>query len=876
VSPDGAQVPRPWRSPRFVVPAASPTDVRRQRLFAVLSDDPAPVTLVSGPAGSGKSSLLATWAATRGDEVVAWLGLEPYDDHPGQLWTSVLEALRSTGCFHPDAPLHQLAAPPGEVTPSFVDRVVAEVAALDRPVWLVLDDVHLLRREAALASIGLLIRRSPDVLRLVLASRAEPKVGLPRLRVDGQLREVSAKDLAFTLDETATFLQLQGLELPRSPLELLHRRTEGWIAGLRIAAMALAADPDPGELVESFSGSDHALADYFLTEVVQALPQQRRDFLVATSTCSNLTVGLARRLSGRDDAGAVLDELVRDNVFVRRLGRGRRHFRYHELLRSYFTAELEQHRPDVARELHGVAASWHADVGDALHAMEHLARAGDTQRLSAFADEHGLPAVHRGRAQRLARLLATLGPAHRALPGLALIGAAAAMEADRLDDADRWLAPLRLDELTAGPDARLASLAAAVSVARARYTTRVDVQLERLEATGATASVDPDHELYVRYHRGVARLYVGRYDDAISDLERATTIARVAEYSAMELSCVSFLAGTLVSRNDWHEARCHADRAVALAERRGWARSPPVSHLYMIVGWSAYLQGDTAGAAANAASAVASLGHHVDPGVELATRTLKAVVAAHGPTPFAALRAYRPVFQRLHRAQTSPALLAASGPVLVEIALDVGERTWAREFAEELIDLAPDAGGPALLRALLLVDAGHLDRAARELQPVLEVATAWHVVTAEVRARVLAAEIELRRGDDRRALEHVRAGLSEAEPIRFVRGFLGRPGVMQLLRTAQGRFGRSESFVQGILAAASGPERDPVARNVRLTPSELELLRELPAPLSLQQLADAHAVSLNTVKTHLQAVYRKLDVHSRREAVIVGRRRGLL
>jgi LuxR family transcriptional regulator, maltose regulon positive regulatory protein len=141
---------------------------------------------------------------------------------------------------------------------------------------------------------------------------------------------------------------------------------------------------------------------------------------------------------------------------------------------------------------------------------------------------------------------------------------------------------------------------------------------------------------------------------------------------------------------------------------------------------------------------------------------------------------------------------------------------------------------------------------------------------------VLAAEIEARRGHDQRAIEHLRTALSEAEPIRFVRPFLERPAVTPLLRTAQGRFGRAESFVQEILDAGSGPERSGRARAVRLTPSELALLRELPAPLSLEQIAEARGVSLNTVKTHLQAIYRKLDVHNRREAVIVGRRRGLL
>jgi LuxR family transcriptional regulator, maltose regulon positive regulatory protein len=876
VSPDVDVGNRPRVAAPSRAPAPSPTDLPRHRLLGLLSHDPVPVTLVCGPAGSGKTSLLATWAATRGQEVIAWLGLERHDDDPHHLWTSVLRSLRSTGAFEADAHIHDLAAPPGTVTPSFVDAVLAEIATLARPVCLVLDDVHVLRQTAALETIGLLIRRLPPALRVVLASRTEPPLGLARLRVHGDVRDVHATDLAFTLEETAAYLATQGVDVLRDTLELLHRRTEGWIAGVRIASIALAADPDPRSLIDRFNGDDHAIAEYFLTEVVAALPEERLEFLMNTSICADLTVGLARRLSGREDAVAMLEELVRDNAFIHRLGRGREAYRYHELLRTYFAAQLEHLSPAGARRQHRIAASWHADADDPLHAMEHLGRAGDIDGLAALAARCGLGAVLSGDSQRLARLLEGLGPAQRRVPVLALAGAAAAMELDRLDDADSWLAPLQPDELATSPDPSLASLAAAVWLARARYTNRVDRELERLEATGPLPPGDPDLELYVSYHRGVARLYLGRYDDAITDLERATTMARVGGYGAVELACVSFLAGARASRSQWQETRRHADHGVALAERRGWARSPAVSHLYMLAGWSAYLEGDTSAARTYAALAVSSLGQHVDPGVELATRTLEVVVASHGPTPFAALRAYRPVFQRLRRVQTSPALLAASGPLLVKVALDVGERAWAQEFVTELIEVSPDEGGPALLRALLHVDGGNLERAARELEPVLEDEGSWHVATSEIRAWALAAEVERRRGKERLALEHLRVGLSKAEPFRFARPFLEHTALAELLRSAQGRLGRLEEFVGEILDGLSGPDGQGADPADRLTPTELELLRELPAPLSLEQLAEARGVSLNTVKSQLQAIYRKLGVHRRREAVSAGRRRGLL
>jgi LuxR family transcriptional regulator, maltose regulon positive regulatory protein len=853
-----------------------PADLPRERLLRGLVEDPAPVTLVSAPAGSGKTSLLATWAATSADATIAWLSLDRHDDDPSRLWAGILGALRATGRFPVGSRLHELVAPVGEVAPAFVDALVAEVAALGQPVWIVLDDVHVLRHVAALDSLALLLSRLGPEIHLVLASRADPPLGLPRLRLEARLRELRAADLAFTLDEAATFLASQGVVLSEPSLRTLHERTEGWVAGIKIAALALQDGESPEDLVARFGGDDHAVADYLVTEVLTALPAPTRDFLLRTSICTQIRVDLAQRLTGRRDVAAVLEALERDNVFTRRLGRGRDTYRYHELLRTFLAAELRRTESDLERELHCVAAGFYEQRGEFLHAMEHFVRAGATERFVRLAEAHGVAAILDGRARRLVSTLALLEGPHATVPVVALLGAAAAMALDDLDAADRWLLLLDLDALAAGDDPGLAALAATVGAARARYTDRVDDALRRLEATDAGRTGDRDRDLDALLHRGVLRLYLGRYADAVADLEHAVDLARVTERTAVQVECLSFLAGSLASQGALPEMRARAEQAIAVAERRGWARSSALAHAYLLVSWAAYLGADAATAHANAAFAVASLGAHNEPDVELAVRSLETVVAADGDAPFAAVQRYRTTFARLADAQMSPALLAYALPALVRICLDLGERAWAREFADAAADRSPSPGEPALLRAMLLHDAGSTDAARRELDAITSRAAPCHLPTTEVMARVLAAELESRLGHATRAHERLVEALRVAEPIELMRPFLDSDVVRGLLIDGRGRFGHHEPFVQRLLTAASPSAPVHHQDTARLTAGELAVLRELPSLLSLREIAEARCVSVNTVKTHLRAVYRKLGVTGRREAVEAARRRGLL
>jgi LuxR family transcriptional regulator, maltose regulon positive regulatory protein len=861
---------------RFLPPAASPLDLHRERLVEIFHSDPAPVTLVCAPAGAGKTSLLAGWVAQSADAAIAWLSLDRHDNDPGRFWSGVLGAFRATGRFPADARLQELLAPAGAMDPGFVDELMEQVASAPAPLWLVLDDVHVLEHPAAIASLELLLRRSPSSLHLVLSGRSQPPIGVPRLRVRGLVKEIRTRDLAFTLDETAQLVQRHEVGLSAADLEVLHARTDGWAAGLQIACMAVAGGEDPGDFVARFDGDDQEIADYLLTEVMDGLPEATRRLMLRTSVCAELSVGLAVRLSDRTDAARVLGELEQRNAFTRRVGRGRLSYRYHDLLRTFLLSELRREDPRAERELQHTAARWFQQQGDQLHAMEHLAAAGDVEQVTDLARTHGLAAVLSGRSRRLHAVLTDLPARDRREPLVALLLTAAALELDEVEEADTWLALVDLDAIAAGPDRSLAALAAAVGTARARLDLDVREALARLESSPAGATGDADLDLYALQHRGVARLFVGAYEGSVADLRLAMALARASDRDAVLISCLSFLAGTFASMGDLPATRKHAAEAVALAERRGWGRSPSLAHAYMLVGWTASLRADTETAELAAARALASLARHNEPDVELAARSLELYLFADREDAFAALQRYRRLYERLADADVSPALLGYAAPLVVQICLDLGERSWARTMAEIAMRRAPDLGEPALLRALLQLDAGQPAAARRELAPILDGTARCHLVTTEVRAWLLAAVIEQRAGNPMLAQERLGTALELAAPVELLQPFLESPALTGLLIGGKGRFGRSEAFVDALLERMTVETADEHEVLLRLTPAELEILRDLPSLLSLREIAAARCISVNTVKSHLRAIYRKLDVDGRRSAVETARSRGLL
>src|SRR5215470_15687113 len=357
--------------------------VSRPRLLGRLGA--ARVSVVSAPAGSGKTVLLRSWIGWAGVAgSAAWVPAGRGERDPQRFWLSALAALRQTAAG--SALVRELTAAPDLDGWVITERLLADLAPLDDRVWLVVDDVHELGPDA-LRQLELLILRAPPGLRFVLAARHDVRLGLHRLRLEGELAEIRTDDLRFSLAEAAELFAAAGVELPAATVAVLHERTEGWAAGLRLAALSLAGHPDPGRFAGEFSGTERTVAEYLLAEVLDRQPEPVRRLLLRTSILERVNGELARLLTGDDGAERVLQDLERANAFVVSLDASRTWFRYHQMFADLLQLELRRAAPGEVTGLHRAAADWFAGHGFGAEAVRHAQAAGDWElaaRLLAF------------------------------------------------------------------------------------------------------------------------------------------------------------------------------------------------------------------------------------------------------------------------------------------------------------------------------------------------------------------------------------------------------------------------------------------------------------------------------------------------------------
>src|SRR5271166_3949750 len=343
-----------------------PFVVARRELFGLLSDDGSRgVTLLSAPAGSGKTVLLRSWIEDSGlGDRVAWVSVERGEQDAQRFWLSVIGEVRAA--IGADAFVEKRGPAPVFEGEAVVGRLAAELGSLERPVLLVLDDLHELHAADALRQLELLIARRPPLLRVVLASRHDPRLGLHRLRLAGELREIRSADLRFTLEETQELLAAAGVALSGESLARLHERTEGWAAGLRLAALALAGHPDPERFVAEFTGSERTVADYLFAEVLERQPEEVRRLLLRTSVLERVNGPLADLLTGGSGGERILQDLEDAGAFVMSVDAARSWFRYHQLFADLLQLQLRRSAPGELLALHGAAAGWFADHGFAV------------------------------------------------------------------------------------------------------------------------------------------------------------------------------------------------------------------------------------------------------------------------------------------------------------------------------------------------------------------------------------------------------------------------------------------------------------------------------------------------------------------------------
>ncbi|MGH3322470.1 MAG: LuxR C-terminal-related transcriptional regulator [Streptosporangiaceae bacterium] len=873
-------------APKVRVPVASTTLTRRDRLLRLLEpeapDEPAPdVTLVCAPAGSGKTMLLAAWARERHADTtgsdarpVAWATVDADDNDVFPLWSAILAALEATGAWGPDSALYRLTPPRAAMESGFLAAVVEAFDELNGPVWLVLDDLHQLHDAAALRSLEMLLRTIPNRLRLVLAARYEPTLGLARLRLEGRLRDIDAEALTFTREEARLLLAQHGIRLADGAMELLWERTEGWAAGLRLAILSLDGEEEPETIIADFVGDDRAVADYLIDEVLSRLPEHIRQFFLATSVCDEVTVDLAAALSGREDAGEILHRLARANALTVRLGRRSDWYRYHPLLRGYLRAELNRRHLSARHRLHRTASAWFAAHDAPVRAIEHAMVGDDPDATTRLLQAHGLRLLMAGEGAALRRVLGDVPDAIMRRPAVALVAAAAALDIGDVAAADVGMGHLSTDA-TAHEDGRLRALHAAVALNRARLGGDMVAALATLAATNADDTGDPDLDLYALANRGTACLWLGRHDAADRDLQRAATLAVLQGHDYLALHCMSHLAAVAGARGDFVELASRAARALDFAEPHGWAHTSSCAYAHLMAAWVEYQNLDDEAARRHVSTALEVMEGRSDTTIELTARVLRAATSFDGAgdrhAVVAQLRAH---WQRYGEEQVTPELAAVSIPLEQRMALQTGEIEWATEAARRIQGLLGTGGESNLVHAVLQARKGRTQDARGTLRPILDGSARCLTATTLIDAWLLEATLAGQSGDAYRAHEALRAALALAAPRRALRPFVdaGRP-MRDLLAAGVGRFGRHERFAADVLAAL---QPDPVGPIDPLTERELELFAELPAMRTVDEIAAALYVSVNTVKTHLRGIYRKLGVTTRRDAVAAARRCGLL
>ncbi|MCO1660605.1 hypothetical protein [Pseudonocardia humida] len=376
---------------KLVVPRTSQGHLHRPRLVRRLAGaGPGSVLLVCAPAGYGKTLLLADWVSTD-PTPTAWLSLDEDDNDDRLFWAAVVAAVLACPTTPPDSPLHDLALPavPSR-DPDFLPALLGALHDLPEPVRLVLDDVHELTSAEPLHGLTRLVRDRPPAVQIVLATRSDPPVHLHRLRLTGALREIRAAALAFSFDEASALLAMIDDEVRDDQVRLILEHTEGWVAGLRLAALSLRESDDRDTFLTDLVGNGRAISDYLVGEILSRLTDEVRDVLTAVSVCDHLTAPLAVALSGQDDAGELLLAMERETSLVVSYGEGRRWFRVHRLLLSHLRADVRRQRPDLLSVLHARAARWFADAHDPPTALRHARAAEDPDLIDELVHRHGL------------------------------------------------------------------------------------------------------------------------------------------------------------------------------------------------------------------------------------------------------------------------------------------------------------------------------------------------------------------------------------------------------------------------------------------------------------------------------------------------------
>jgi LuxR family maltose regulon positive regulatory protein len=898
-------------------PLLRPNAVPRPSLIERLDEGvQSRLTLVSAPAGSGKTTIVSEWVAGRNrlDPEVrpAWLSLDEGDSDSARFLAYLVAALRTVAADLGQGVLGMLQAPQPPPTETMLTALLNEITALPHGLVLVLDDYHLVDSEPVDEALAFVLEHLPPRMHLVIASREDPRLPLARWRARGQLTELRAADLRFTPSEAADFLnRVMGLDLSAEDVTALESRTEGWIAGLQLAALSIRGRPDAASFIQTFTGSHRFVLDYLVEEVLQRQSQPLRGFLLQTAILDKLCGGLCDAVTGQKHGQRMLERLERGNLFVAPLDEERHWYRYHRLFADVLQAHLLDEQPDQLPVLHRRASEWYEESGLRPDAIRHALRAEDfgwaaelIERAGPLVEESSQTATWFKWAMVLPNELIRARPVLSVWLAYALLGRGEIEAAEtRLTDAEQWLkTPDKADGQSASravvvDEEQLRELLATIAVARAYYADSLGDVPNTVKHAQRVLELLPEGD-HVRRQQATALMGMAHW--ASGDLEAADRV--FVDYSARLLaagnipdaiSATSVLPDVRPALGRLREASDALMQLLQVVVDQGEPLPPETADLYRGLGELDLERGDLAAA-----------GEHLLRSKELGEQAelpvwrwrwcvararlnqtegdLEGAVSLLDDAQRLFIRTPLPDARPISALKAR--VWAAQGGVAKAL-------EWAREHGlsvDDELSYLHEFEHITLARLLIVrygserVD-GAVHDALRLLERLLHAAEEGGRTGSVIEILVLQALAHQAQGNISSALAPLERALSLAEPEGYVQVFVDEgPPMARLLREAASSAIAPESarrLLDAFPAARLGDTHSSEARGVGeelLSKREIEVLQSIAAGLTNREIADRLYLSLYTVKAHARSIYDKLDAHSRTQAAARARALGIL
>ena len=865
---------------KITVPGVPGWAVRRPQIDKLMAEGVrGPLTTVTGPPGSGKTMAIASWAAVRSDPAtVVWVTLDDYDNRPKVFWSYVVAALRQADITVPRV---SPAAGSGPADHAFLLRLASTLAAQNPPVVVVLDDLHLVTEQDTLDGLSYMLRNATPGLRLVVSSRMDPPLPLHRYRLTGELTEIRADDLAFSVPESALLMVRQGVTLSADGVERIVGRTEGWAAGVRLAAISLEGHPDPDQFAKEFDSEDSAVTSYLVDEVLNAQSASTRDFLLRTSILNRVSADLACALNDDEPAADLLPALAQANAFVRPVGHG--WYRYHSLFAAMLRLKLRREYPGQMPELNRRAAVWYQQNGSLSEAVRHAGQSGDWPFAARIAlDELAIgqliePRGNRSLAERFQGMPAE-SPWTQAHPllvkaALEVSGVDGVQDGATLAAAESALERLPItDEVPA----RLAAAQVRLAVSRcigdldAARTTVARAETLLGELTRSHLVRHPGIHAQVLLGRGAVELWAGEFDRAAATLRSAIVPAFVPEETYERSDCLGHLALAEALRGRLSRVANLVDQAAGAAENRASGLAEFVSPAATIALAYMHLERNEL-RQAHGQLRLADGALRIAPDKLLGA--IACLVAARCQLAEGNVKAAADMLSRARQGWLPPPWLdhrlmliqsrvcAAAGDLKSAIAAaESAEPKFALDAAVALAQAWLAAGDTPAAEQALAAGPTSPDKPPDP---------------ARLEGWLVDARLSYGSGDGVRGRRSLERALRLGKPERLRLPFaMERAWILPVLRrdpelahAYPDLLAAGQMTTSAIPVPLPDPDQPAPIIVEPLSDREHEVLQLLSAMLSTAEIGAEMYISVNTVKTHLRSIYRKLSAARRGEAV---------